>query len=310
MECADIQKKLSSYIDDALSPEERMLIDEHLTSCQKCSASLADMRKTLEYIQKIEDVEPPPWLTQKVMTKVKEEVVATRFRAKPKRGILQKLFYPLHIKLPIEAAAVFLIAVAALYIFKTIQPEVKLAQIPSEEIKTQAPLQEKDKFPAIVETKPVPAKPAEKPLLGKKPDVTDKVAEPPRAPSPVLKEAEAPLEARPSAGAVAKDEQRTEVLSRAPKAKALAERKEEFFSLTINVKDIKTAVKEIEKVLIQLNGQITRTESFENREIITANLDSKKLKQLIDKLKLIGEVKEKALEGLEGDVRIRIEIVK
>ena len=99
MECADIQKKLSAYIDDALSPEERMLIDEHLTSCQECNAFLADMIKTLEYIQKIEDVEPPPWLTQKVMTKVKEEVAATRFRAKPKRGILQKLFYPLHIKL-------------------------------------------------------------------------------------------------------------------------------------------------------------------------------------------------------------------
>ncbi|MDH5768610.1 MAG: zf-HC2 domain-containing protein, partial [Nitrospirota bacterium] len=95
MECADIQKKLSAYIDDALSPEERMLIDEHLTSCQECKASLADMRKTLEYVQKLEDIEPPPWLAQKVMTKIKEEVVATRFRAKPKRGILQKLFYPL-----------------------------------------------------------------------------------------------------------------------------------------------------------------------------------------------------------------------
>lgn len=299
MECADIQKKLSSYIDDALSPEERMLIVEHLTLCQKCSASLADMRKTLEYIQKLEDIEPPPWLTQKVMEKVKSE-------AKPKMGILQKLFYPLHIKLPIEAAAVFLIAVAVLYIFKTIQPEIKLAQIPSEEIKTQVPAQEKDKFPAIVETKPVPSKPAEKQLLAKKPDVTGKVEEAPKAPAPVTKE----HEARPSAGAVAKDEQKTEVLSRAPKAKALAERKEEIFSLTINVKDIKTAVKEIEKVLIQLNGQIIRTESIENREIITANLDSKKLKELIDKLKLIGEVKEKALEGLEGDIKVRIEVVK
>ena len=303
MECADIQKKLSSYIDDALSPEERMLIDEHLTSCQECSVSLADMRKTLEYIQKLEDVEPPLWLTQKVMEKVKSE-------AKPKMGILQKLFYPLHIKLPIEAAAVFLIAVAAIYIFKTIQPEMKLAQIPSEEIKTQVPTQENDKFPAIVETKQVPSKPADKQLLAKKPDVTGKVEETHRAPSPVLKEAEAPLEARPSAGAVAKDESKTEVSPRAPRAKALAEKKEEIFSLTIKVKDIKTAVKEIEKALTQLNGLITRTESFENREIITANLDSKKLKELIDKLELIGEVKEVALEGLEGDVKIRIEVVK
>jgi hypothetical protein len=303
MECADIQKKLSSYIDNALSPEEKMLIDEHLTSCQKCSASLADMRKTLEYIQKLEDIEPPLWLTQKVMEKVKSE-------AKPKMGILQKLFYPLHIKLPIEAAAVFLIAVAAIYIFKTIQPEIKLAQIPSEEIKTQAPFQEKDKLPAIVEIKPVPSKPAEKQLFAKKPEVTGKVIETHRAPSPVLKEAEAPLEARPSAGAVAKDEQKTEVLSRAPRAKTLAEKKEEIFSLIIKVKDIKTASKEIERVLIQFKGQIIRTESFENREVITAKLDSKKLKELIYKLKLIGEIKEVALDGLEGNIEIKIEIVQ
>jgi len=296
MECADIQKKLSAYIDDAISPEERMLIDEHLTSCQECSVSLSDMRKTLEYIQKLEDIEPPPWLTQKVMARI-------RLEAKPKRGILQKLFYPLHIKLPIEAAAVFLIAVAALYIFKTIQPEVKLTQMPSEEMKTQIPSQEKDRIPAIVETEPVPSKPAEKPLFAKKPEVTERVTEAPKAPPPVAKEDET----RPSAGAVAKDEQRTEVLSR---AKAMAERKEERISLTINVKDIKTAGREVEKALMQLNGQIIRTESFENREIITAKLDSKKLKNFIDKLKLIGEVKEVALDGLEGNIEISIEIVK
>lgn len=250
-----------------------------LKSFQECSVSLSDMRKTLEYIQKLEDIEPPPWLTQKVMARIRSE-------AKPKRGILQKLFYPLHIKLPIEAAAVFLIAVAALYIFKTIQPEVKLTQMPSEEMKTQ-----------------IPSKPAEKPLFAKKPEVTERVTEAPKAPPPVAKEDET----RPSAGAVAKDEQRTEVLSR---AKAMAERKEERISLTINVKDIKTAGREIEKALMQLNGQIIRTESFENREIITAKLNLKKLKELIDKLKLIGEVKEVALDGLEGNIEISIEIVK
>ncbi len=267
-----------------------------LKSFQECSVSLSDMRKTLEYIQKLEDIEPPPWLTQKVMARIRSE-------AKPKRGILQKLFYPLHIKLPIEAAAVFLIAVAALYIFKTIQPEVKLTQMPSEEMKTQIPSKEKDRIPAIVETEPVPSKPAEKPLFAKKPGVTERVTEAPKAPPPVAKEDET----RPSAGAVAKDEQRTEVLSR---AKAMAERKEERISLTINVKDIKTAGREIEKALMQLNGQIIRTESFENREIITAKLNLKKLKELIDKLKLIGEVKEVALDGLEGNIEISIEIVK
>jgi anti-sigma factor RsiW len=160
MECDNIREKLSSYIDGIIPPEERMLIDEHLKTCERCNESLADLKKTLEYVQNLEDIEPPAWTTQKVMERIKAE-------AKPKKGILQKLFYPLHIKLPLEAAAAILIAVSVLYIFKTIQPEVKLAKIPSEEVVTQVPSVEKDK-----------------------------IAEAPKAPAPVLKEAEAPLETR------------------------------------------------------------------------------------------------------------------
>ncbi len=73
----------------------------------------------------LKDVEPPAWLTQKVMAKIKAEV-------QPKKRIIQKLFYPLHIKLPLEAVVTALIAVITIYIFKTMQPEMKLAQAPSE----------------------------------------------------------------------------------------------------------------------------------------------------------------------------------
>ena len=139
MECNDVQEKLSAYVEGIISHDEKMLIDEHLTLCQKCCESLADLEKTVEYINNLEDIEPPTWLAQKVMARIRSE-------AKSNKGILQKLFYPLHIKLPIEAVAVIVIAVTALYIFKTIQPVVRLANAPSEEVTTQSPLQEKDSF--------------------------------------------------------------------------------------------------------------------------------------------------------------------
>jgi len=112
-------------------------------------------------------------------------------------------------------------------------------------------------------------------------------------------------------GASEKDELKKEVLSREPKAKALTERKE-IINLTVNVKDIKTTSKEIEKVLMQLNGKIIKTESFDNRDIISAELDSKQVEKLMEKLKLIGEVKEKevAFETREGYIEIKIEMVK
>ncbi len=303
MECNNIQEKLSAYIEGVISPEEKILIDEHLKSCQRCNESLAELKRTIEYVQDLEDLEPPLWLTRNVMAKITSEV-------KPKKGILQKFFYPLHIKLPIEAAAVFLIAVTAIYIFKTIQPEVKLAKVPSEEITTQIPSREKEKIPPShpLEKGGKRGFEAEQTMPSKKPEIMYKLTKEPKAPAPATKQEET----GPFTGAVAKDESRTEALSRGAKAKALAERKEEIISLIINVNDIRTASKEIEKALMELKGKIIKTKSLENKDIITAELDSKKIKELIEKLKLVGEIekKEVVLEGLEGNIEIRLEIAK
>lgn len=78
------------------------------------------------------------------------------------------------------------------------------------------------------------------------------------------------------------------------------------------MKDIGTASKEIEKAVTQLGGKVTGSESIGDKNVLTAELDSKKLKELIEKMKLIGvvEEKERALEGHGGDIEIRIEIMK
>src|SRR4030042_4881699 len=288
MDCHNVQKMLSSYIEGIISPEESKLIDEHLSACSKCKEALYDLKKTLEYVQNLEDVEPPEWLTQTVMTRIRSET-------EPRKGILQKLFYPLYIKLPIEAVAVVLIAVTALYIFKTLQPEIKPAKAPPEETTARIPSREKEEIPSISKSKEnviPPSPPLEK--GGKRGYEAEQE------------------EIRPSAGAVAQDESKNQVLARAPKSKALAESKEEIITLTTNVYDIETAKKEIEKVLIGLGGKIIKTESYKDNNFITADLDSKKAIELIVKLKQIGEVKEKDMDlgSMEGYIEIRIEIVR
>lgn len=320
MDCSDIQEKLSAYIEGIISSEEKALIEEHLKSCQKCSESLADLRKTMEYVKNLEEIEPPAWLTQKVMARVRSEV-------KPKKGIFQRLFYPLHVKLPIEIAATIAIAITTIYIFKTIQPEIKFVKIPSEEMITQIPSQEKGKTPPTDESKEKvipPSPPLEKgdkrgfeavqPMPSKKPETMDKLAVP-KAPALVTKQEEI----RPFAGALAKEESRRETLSAALKAKTLAERKRESISLTIDVKDIETDSKEIEKILMQCGGKVIKTELLENKNVLLAEINSEVVKGLIEKLKLIGEVKEKGvdLKGLKvattqfrGNIEIKIEIVR
>ncbi len=141
MECNNIQEKLSAYIEGLTSKEENAMIEEHLKSCQECRTSLADLEKTVSYVKSLEDIEPPAWLSQKIMTIVREE-------AAPKEGFLHKLFYPLHIKLPVHAVATILIAVSAFYIFKTIQPEVRPSKVAVDEMTApQVLLQDKDLSP-------------------------------------------------------------------------------------------------------------------------------------------------------------------
>lgn len=301
MECSDIQEKLSAYMEGIISSEEKVLIDGHLKACQKCNGSLANLRKTLEYMQNLEEVEPPPWLTGKVMASVKSEVA-------PKREIFQRLFYPLHIKLPIEALATIFVAVATIYVFKTIQPEMERAKAPPAEITSRMLLQEKEKTSALDEGKPLPAKPTEEFMHAEERKISPgKSQELPKASARVAKRDEV----EPPAGAIGKREYERKALS--PEMKmALVERKRKGVGLTINVKDIEVARKEIEKALMQLGGKIRKKEYFEQRNIIAAELDAKKVKDLFEKLKALGEVKEKALtfEAREGDIEIRIEIAK
>jgi len=302
MECRDIQEKLSAYMEGIISSEEKVLIDEHLKTCQKCNGSLADLKKTLEYVQNLEEMEPPPWLAGKVMARVRSEVA-------PKRGVFQRLFYPLHIKLPIEALATILVAVVTIYVFKTIQPEVKLAKAPPAEVTPRILLQEKEKTHALDEAKPLPAKPAEQFTLAEEKEIpVGKHVKAPKAPAKVAKRDKV----LPSAGVVKKGELKREALPCELRTRALVERKDEAISLTINVKDIETAGKEIEEAFIRSGGKIIKKEYFVQRNIIVAELDSKKVKELLEKLKRVGEVKEKALalEPREGSIEIKIEIVR
>ncbi len=339
MECSNIQEKLSAYIENIISYEEKLLIEEHLKSCQKCSKSLSELRKTVKYVQSLEEIEPPQWLTQKIMARIRSEVVATRFRAEPKKGVFQKLFYPLHIKLPIEAFATIAIVITAVYIFKTIQPEMKVVQAPTgsenviakDEVRKQSqqlragatipkdeiasPLARNDrkgasseeKVYAFKESKPILVKPAEPEMPAKQPENIEKYTEA-QKPQPVIRQEKV----MPSAGAVAKDESKRKAISAAPKPKELVEGKgsaarRDSISLTLKVKDLETVSEEIEKVFIQLGGKKIKTESFDNKKVIIIELSSKKLKELFEKLKLIGEVKEErvVLEEQEGRCKNR-----
>jgi len=292
MQCSDVREKLSAYIEGIVPPEEKAPIDEHLKVCERCSKSLADLKKALAYVRNLEEVEPPPWMTQKVMARVRSETES-------KRGILQRIFYPLHIKLPIEAVAVIFVALMSVHLYRTMQPEMKLSKAPPGEVALRAPSVEKEEMtPADKE------KPTGQFMVAEK---RAKKREEYRAPARAMK----PEPTAPSYDARVRYEPAAEA---PPSASRMARvgREREGISLTMDVKEITPAGREIEEALVQLGGRIIEKEHLQDRSLITAELDSQKVNDLLEKLRPIGDFKDEAwaYEPREGTVRIAIEIVE
>lgn len=136
MTCKDVEHNLPAYLEDALSPQERTLVEEHLTTCPQCQKALAHLKKTEALLKEMKEVEPPPWFTQKIMSHVRKE-------AEQKEGLFRRFFYPLHIKIPIQALATVLIAVIAFQIYRMGEPEMQVVVPPPSAVfesgKIQAP---------------------------------------------------------------------------------------------------------------------------------------------------------------------------
>ena len=118
MTCNEVDNLLPAYREDLLSSEERKSIAGHLASCSRCSHAFADLKRADELVRGLGEVEPPPFFEQRIMARVREE-------AGRKQGILRRLFYPLHIKVPIQALATILIAVLGFYVYQQGDPEMK-----------------------------------------------------------------------------------------------------------------------------------------------------------------------------------------
>ena len=124
MICNEIENRLPAYLEDLLSQEERKSITRHLTSCPRCSRAFAGLKKAEQLVHGLGEVEPPPFFEQRIMARVREE-------AGQKQGILRRLFYPLHIKVPIQALATLLVAVLAFHVYQQGDPEMKqMAPLP------------------------------------------------------------------------------------------------------------------------------------------------------------------------------------
>lgn len=133
--CVDMELKLNAYLEGLLSGKEKDLVEEHLRDCPDCARALEGLKRTRQIIGSLDEIEPPPWLAAKVMSRIHEE-------SEVKKSFFRKLFFPLHIKIPVEALAAACVVVLSVLIYQSTAPDIKSVQrpLPEAQLSGQVPV--------------------------------------------------------------------------------------------------------------------------------------------------------------------------
>lgn len=341
MACLHMKTKLLEYLDGTLQAEEKAYVEEHIASCEDCNATLEELKKTLKYVGDLDQVEPPPWFAEKVMQRVKEE-------AETKESFFRRLFYPLHIKLPVEALALVFVAVFAYYAFDVMKPEVVM--------KEAIPLKEEVSEPSAgwtdekafhseqgVQEEPFAPTPkvrepedeslwdheeiegrtfAAKPTLDNRAR-RRKESEP--GTDKLMKSQAAPEESRAKDRGLYFSEAPAEEAKKAPEpevedtmdrlgmetsyADVEGALPEPSLMLSLAVGDVDFAREDVQGIIEKIGGDLVKDDK-QPENVIMAEIASEKVDSLLDALGSVGEIKSKALMEAGGQIIVRIELLE
>ena len=117
MTCQEIRELFSARVDDALSSEERATLDAHLATCAECAREWDRFAHTVGLLRAVAPARAPVGFVDRVVA------------ARPQpwhRRLARRVFLPWPVKLPLEAAAVVMVAGLAVLVFQR-SPELQQA---------------------------------------------------------------------------------------------------------------------------------------------------------------------------------------
>jgi len=109
MTCAEVQLLLSEYIEKSLDAVRMKAVEAHLLSCSGCRGETEDLTDCIQQVAEFPLLDPPIGFTQRVMAHVRE--IETR------PSLWQRVFLPFRVGVPIQATAVVLVAVLAIFLY-------------------------------------------------------------------------------------------------------------------------------------------------------------------------------------------------
>jgi hypothetical protein len=346
MNCKDVENNLPLFEDNLLSSAEKKALEQHLKSCSKCAKALAQLQKTGRLVEGLEEMEPPPWFKQKIMSRVREEA--------EKKSLAQKWFYPLRIKIPVQIMAAIVISVLAVYIYRSGDEQMKVVMPPT----SPTPVMETKKDLFSEQTTKLSE--ADKTVVKKKgyvPEGTQNekiVTQDLPAGSSVVKTRELKKSMRLG------NERRAMDMAKTVKGDADVDRKDTYFAtlpekqteqakvvspssvglernkegyvlgnsmkqseapakkiimpkavFSLRVSNTNAAVGEVEKILKKYEAKKIVKQTPHGKVFLTAEIQAQKMNDFVAQLRTIGrvEAKDMPVDSVEGDIPMVIEIV-
>jgi len=118
MDCVQIKRLLSEYIDNVLDDQTKKLVDEHLSQCSACSKELATSKSYVKEMSSLKEIKAPDDFLEKV-----QERINRRFQFE---RIMRKFFVPVKIKVPLQLAGAVAMLVLVILTYKVIQQPKEL----------------------------------------------------------------------------------------------------------------------------------------------------------------------------------------
>lgn len=117
IKCHDIQKLLPLYEEGILADAEKQAVEDHLAQCADCRREMTFLQKADQLVKNLSSVDEPSWFQQRIMAQVREEA--------GKKSFWQKWFSPLGVRVPVQIVATIVIAVLAVYIYRSGDDQVQ-----------------------------------------------------------------------------------------------------------------------------------------------------------------------------------------
>src|SRR5262249_41366530 len=132
MTCHNARDLLSGLVDDTLTDEERERVQGHLDECTECRKESDRFHATVALLRAMDRPRAPVGLVDRVLASTDPLPWHRRW--------LGRLFLPITVKLPAEAAALLLVAGLAVFVFQRtpeLQQTARVAPAPSPERPSQ-----------------------------------------------------------------------------------------------------------------------------------------------------------------------------